>query len=212
MHLQSIALIILAGASIAFSIEAYQQVQAYNLGKQLFGGDYEGPTMSGTDFGTAVGTGIGCFVGGPAGYTTGAQIGQGVGQALDAGTQPKVNNPNPAPDPIPPPVIPEYFDPMPQIDYLSPDIKCSMYGGPECVPTWSNPLPEPESKTYSVPSHVQTSGGSKWSNNPGDPSTWSIVPMTDPDHRGQYKVIDDDGKNVAANFVSHEEAQDYING
>lgn len=71
---------------------------------------------------------------------------------------------------------------------------------------------EGNSKPYSIPSHVQTSGGSKWSKDPGDPSTWSVVQMTDPDHRGQFKVIDEEGKNVAANFVSREEAQDYIDG
>jgi hypothetical protein len=69
-----------------------------------------------------------------------------------------------------------------------------------------------ENESYSIPSHVQTSGGSKWSKNPGDSTTWSIVPMTDSDHRGRYKVVDLNGKNIAANFVSHEEAQQYIDG
>ncbi|ALI37227.1 hypothetical protein NMY3_03040 [Candidatus Nitrosocosmicus oleophilus] len=85
-------------------------------------------------------------------------------------------------------------------------------GGSPCDLITSKIPTEEASKPYSIPNHVQTSGGSKWSTNPGDPSTWSIVAMTDSDHRGQYKVIDEDGKNVAANFNSQTEAQEYING
>lgn len=62
---------------------------------------------------------------------------------------------------------------------------------------------------YTPPSYVQTSGGSKWSTNPGEPSTWQIVPMTD--DPSKFKIVDAQGKNVAANFTSQQEAQDYLN-
>jgi hypothetical protein len=108
-----------------------------------------------------------------------------------------------------PPII---DDPRPSENDFGCIFGSKLNGDSVCDSRSSKSSTEEDSKPYTIPSHVQTSGGNKWSKNPGDPSTWSVVAMTDPDHRGQYKVIDEDGKNVAANFVSREEAHDYING
>ena len=51
--------------------------------------------------------------------------------------------------------------------------------------------------SYTQPDYIQTSGGTKWSTNPGEPSSWQVVPMTDAAHQGEFKVVDAEGKNVA---------------
>ena len=63
---------------------------------------------------------------------------------------------------------------------------------------------------YTQPDYVQTSGGTKWSTAPGEPTSWQIVPMTDAAHQGEFKVVDSTGKNVAANFKSQEEANQWV--
>ena len=55
---------------------------------------------------------------------------------------------------------------------------------------------------------IQTTGGSKWSTNPGNPSSWQVVPMTD--DPSKWKVVDASGKNVAAGFGAEDEARGYI--
>jgi hypothetical protein len=61
---------------------------------------------------------------------------------------------------------------------------------------------------YGVPSYIQTSGGSKWNNPNLDPNTWKAVPMvTDP---ALWKVVDDKGVIIAANFKSQVGANEFI--
>lgn len=62
---------------------------------------------------------------------------------------------------------------------------------------------------YVQPDYVQTTGGSKWTTNPQ--GELNIVSMTDASHQGEFKVVDSQGKNVAANFKSEAEAQAWIN-
>ena len=73
-------------------------------------------------------------------------------------------------------------------------------------------LQKPTGQPYTQPSYVQTSGGTKWSTNPGEPSSWQVVPMTDAAHQGEFKVVDSEGKErPTANFKSQQEATDYVN-
>ena len=57
-------------------------------------------------------------------------------------------------------------------------------------------------------SGIQTSGGDKWTTSPQ--GALSVVPMTDASHKGQFKIVDSTGKNVAANFTSEAQANQYL--
>lgn len=48
--------------------------------------------------------------------------------------------------------------------------------------------------------------GTKWSKNPGDPSTWQVIEMTDADKAGLYKIVDKDGLNIIADIPSKDTA------
>lgn len=66
------------------------------------------------------------------------------------------------------------------------------------VPTGEPPKPEPG--TFTV-----KEGG--WGANQ-DPSTWTVTNMKDP--ATKFKVVDDQQKNVATEFTTHDNAQSYI--
>lgn len=71
--------------------------------------------------------------------------------------------------------------------------------------TWSGPQ---------VPPHVKTSGsGSKWQGDPGTPDQWEVTQMTDSNKQGKWKVVNkQNGRNIATEFNSKQEADDWLAG
>jgi hypothetical protein len=68
---------------------------------------------------------------------------------------------------------------------------------------------------YNVPDYIVTPGHgatstAKWSNPNMDPRTWVAKPMVDPDKQGLWKVVDNKDINIAANFKSEAEANEFI--
>lgn len=72
--------------------------------------------------------------------------------------------------------------------------------------TTTEPEPEPEEECPDRPrdGRTQDKGANK------NATTWSVTPMTDEDYEGQFKVIDDQGINVADKFNNEENALKYI--
>lgn len=62
---------------------------------------------------------------------------------------------------------------------------------------------------YTPPAGIQTSGsGARWSGADPNPDHWQVVPMQD--DPSKYKVVDANGKNVAARFDNKADAEYYI--
>jgi len=70
----------------------------------------------------------------------------------------------------------------------------------------TEPPTDPGTGTEVDPNTGTRKEGTKWSKNPGDPSTWKVIEMTDADKAGLYKIVDKDGLNIIADIPSKDTA------
>ena len=84
----------------------------------------------------------------------------------------------------------------------------------------NTPLPDTHyqmSTGYKVANYIQTPGhgttgtSPQWQNPNMNPNSWRAVEMTSPEYKGRWKIVDDKGINIAANFQSKASAEEVIN-